>query len=344
MKHTLVREGTKTFIKGNVQIGDTLESRNYLLVFNEKKEEFYLEDQPDFNIPEKIYGNELGIADKYVETFHRRKGKPLGIWLHGRKGTGKSLLAQLTCIRSQLPVILINQKHIGEKFYSFIASIDWPVVIFIDEFEKIYPEEEDQETFLSILEGTLSSNKMFIFTTNTTNISQYLKNRPGRIFYAKNYSNLDKETIDEIIDDLLENKDEKSDLKTVLLILGQVSVDVLISIIEEMNMYSLPAAEAVEQLNVEVEIEDFDVTMILDGCYYTTTAHFNPLKTSYFWLQYHDHVRERYEYFGKERSAFKLSVDTDSFVFTDRQGNKLIFKPMQAKEGFKFTDINSRYD
>ncbi len=341
MKQTIVKEGNKISIKGNVEILKELKSGNYLLVFNEKKEEFDLFEQPDFKIPEKIYGKELQIADKYVDTFKKRKGKPLGIWLSGRKGTGKSLTAQLTCIKSELPVIIINQKHVGEKFYSFIASLNFPCVIFIDEFEKIYPEEEDQETFLSILDGTLSSNKMFIFTTNTTRISQYLKNRPGRIFYAKDYANLDKETVDEIIDDLLDNKEEKFDLKTVLLILGQISVDVLISIIEEMNMYELPAAQAVEHLNVEVEIEDFDVTLILDGKRFTTTADFNPLKTTYFWLQYHDHISDRYQYFSKERSGFKLSVDTDSFVFTDKQHNKLIFKPMKAKDTFKFTDIKS---
>ena len=112
------------------------------------------------------------------------------------KGTGKSLLAKQICSMAGLPVIMIQHAYGGSGFLSFLSKISQPVIIFLDEFEKVYKENEQQNMLLSILDGTFNSKFLFLLTINEVGrMNHYMMNRPSRIHYHQNYTGMTMEMI-----------------------------------------------------------------------------------------------------------------------------------------------------
>ncbi|MCA9749413.1 MAG: AAA family ATPase, partial [Romboutsia sp.] len=269
------------YIEKDVKVEDKLEKGVYLLHKNEHSSEHFLQKLNDFNLPEKIYGDEQKIVDRYLNTFSM-SNKNMGVLLTGLKGNGKSLTAKLLSKTSDLPTILITECYKGVEFKQFLQDLKQEAIILIDEFEKIYTNEDNnQEEFLSILDGVFENKKLFIFTTNTLDINQFLKNRPNRIRYLREYDGLEKPIILEIIDDLLENKSKKKELIEVLNILSSVSMDVLLHLIQEMNYYEESARQAVKHLNIQVEHTTFDVRLYFNGKLYHSKVNYNPLTSKY---------------------------------------------------------------
>lgn len=208
----------------------------------------YLNRQEDFTLPPRIYGDYDIIAKRYLNTFKNKRGN-LGILLVGEKGSGKTLLAKKVCIESNLPVILITDYYEKNTIEEFLTSITQEAIVFIDEFEKVYPDSV-QPDLLSILEGSLEGRKIFLFTSNSDKISTYMLNRPGRIHYLKRFEGLSPDIIEEIIESNLLNKDHKKELLEVLDIVGIVNMDILLSLINEMNLYGESAKQSVKELNI----------------------------------------------------------------------------------------------
>jgi len=138
------------------------------------------------------------------------------------------------------------------------------VVVFMDEFEKIYASVKDQhgemntsaqDSLLSILDGAFASKFLFVLTINESQkLSNYLLNRPGRIHYKKTYDGLDEDLIVEIIDDKLENKDQKDGVLEVSRYIGNTTMDMIISLIEECNLYQdQKPKELLVDMNLEPE-------------------------------------------------------------------------------------------
>lgn len=255
---TIVKhEKTVNFIPNKISILETLENKNYLLLYNEMKDEYFLEEQEDFTLPEKLYGNLGGQVDRYLHAFKNRE-RNLGILLKGLKGTGKSLVAKKLCIESQLPTILITKAYSGTTFERFLASIKQECIIFIDEFEKIYTDSGlgsnrggSQDTLLSILDGVFEGKKIFLLTANESrSINDAFINRPGRIHYLKEYGGLSQEVIEEVIDDNLDNKKYRAELLEVTQIIGEINMDSLITLINEINMFKETPRAAVSELNI----------------------------------------------------------------------------------------------
>lgn len=261
-----------------------LPNRTFTVRFNRNIGEFYLKQIEPFSLPKKIYGNPIKYVDRYLKTFNERKGN-LGILLSGIKGTGKSLLAKMICIKSNLPVLVITESYRGEKFKAFLDNIKEECVILIDEFEKIYDETEQRE-FLSILDGVFSGKKMFLLTSNRTKINPYMMNRPGRIFYKREYTDIPEEVLNEIVSDLLVNKEHSKELKEILFSIGSVNIDMVVSIIDEMNRYNESPKETISYLNIipestmytvkgDIKIEDHEFS-ILETMEKTTSGKQNP--------------------------------------------------------------------
>jgi len=193
--------------------------------------------------------------------------------LTGQKGCGKTIDAKLICKEANYPVILISGPIPTDvDFVSYIHSIDQDVVILVDEFEKnfkIYSEDDSdknyhrQERFLSLMDGFNSKNKrLFVFTTNSS-VDSHMMNRPSRIKYVKNYKGISDELAKMVIDDLLLKYEFREDLLENI-DKNSCTVDILKSIIEEVNIQDIPYSEFMEDFNFKAESITYDIYSV-DG-------------------------------------------------------------------------------
>lgn len=232
---------------------DGLPKGTYYVRFDEMSG-FYLEKVKDFVLPQKVYGD-TSIVQRWLTSYHTTR-KNTGVILSGLKGSGKTLLAKQLAIQSGLPIIIIDKPFSSSDFISFITNPDFgDACIFIDEFEKIFSSDKkvDITPILSILDGAFDSHNLFIFTCNHMYQCSYLTNRPSRIRYRKHFDSLEETIIDEVIQDLLVNKEHSESLKIAVDKIGIVTFDLLITIINEMNLFNESAIEVLKHLNVDSE-------------------------------------------------------------------------------------------
>lgn len=279
----LVKEGSNIFFTDSLEQIEKIPEGNYLLKKHDWRG-FYLKESEAFYIPNKLYGDTEILVDRYLNTFNKIEGS-IGLLFTGFKGSGKSLISKLLSNKSKLPVLIVSEYY-GPELISFLASISEPVVILFDEFEKVYNDEEKQNDLLTILDGVFSTRKMFIFTSNTSKLNPYLMNRPGRIYYHKSFNGLNEDIIEEVVEDLLEDKTNAEELIEITKALGQVSVDSLKALIQEMNFYNETAREALKHLNISVENARYQVTLILKGKSYQSELVGHPLSSSEYHIRY----------------------------------------------------------
>ena len=214
---------------------------------------FELQKASDFEVPSKIYGRFEEKADRILNTFIQRPTST-GVLLAGEAGSGKTMLGRqisLKGIERGMITILVNEAQYGDNFNSFIMSIEQPAIIFFDEFEKTFDPYE-QDMVLTLLDGVCTSKKLYILTCNDIKrINSHMINRPGRLYYALNFSYLDK---DFIIDYCHAELIDQSQVNSVVKIAtdhGSFSFDMLKALVEEMNRYSEPASKSIQMLNIK---------------------------------------------------------------------------------------------
>jgi len=186
---------------------------NYMLKRDPRSGEFYLVQKEAFVMPTKVYGDH-SIVDRWLKSWKHNSSKNLGILLAGLKGTGKTITSQKFCMESNMPVILVGEPFEGTEFVDFLTDPKLgECIIFIDEFEKVY-NRDNQYDMLSLMDGNFSTKLVFLLTVNEERISDYLINRLNRIKYRKSYGDLEFDIIEEVIDDMLINKDHKESIYT----------------------------------------------------------------------------------------------------------------------------------
>jgi hypothetical protein len=280
---------SKIFIKNgvNVRVADSAEietyddlpAETYTVKFNEPADEFFLEQIENFDLPVKIYGSNTSYAQRILNTFGDRPGAT-GVILSGIKGAGKTLLAKQTAVAARangIPTIVINKDWHGDKFNAFIQSITTPSIIMFDEFEKVY-DWQSQRKILTLLDGVYNSRKLFILTTNTDDeVSEFLQNRPGRIFYNFTFDVLEVDFIQEFLEDRLDDKSHIDSILDYAKVFSFFNFDMLSAVTEEMNRYGETLTEVLAVLNVKpenrrsdtykIEAVIGDQTIVLDNNY-----------------------------------------------------------------------------
>lgn len=226
----------------------------------------------DLSLPNKLYGD-LSIVDKWIKSFNTFD-KNLGILLSGLKGSGKTIYAKKFCVDSKRPVILINEPISGEGFNRILSAKELNgSVIFIDEYEKIYNDSDKENLLLSILDGQVDNHLAFVLTVNESSlVSSNIINRPGRIKYLKSFGSLDFDTIDQVIQDRLDNQKHKDDLVSSLKKLDFITYDILNTIIDEINIFDEPASICCKNLNLSREDVYVKVFEEIDGISYDTNV------------------------------------------------------------------------
>lgn len=234
---------------------------------------FYVRLVDDMTLPPKIYGNTVKMAERIYSTFESREAST-GALLDGDKGSGKSLLTkQISKLGREKGAItlLVNLPFVGDEFAAFLQGITQPTIVLIDEFEKVY-DGEKQQGLLTILDGVFTSKKLFLLTCNDSyRVNQYMKNRPGRLFYALNYKGLDIDFIREYCADNLNDKSKLAGILNVFSTFASFTFDMLKALVEEMNRYNESATDAMKVLNIRSTYEDrgrereFQVDVLING-------------------------------------------------------------------------------
>jgi SpoVK/Ycf46/Vps4 family AAA+-type ATPase len=214
----------------------------------------------DFSFSYKIYGHNTDLVNRVSKTFNNTT-ENLGVLLNGYKGTGKSVTAELICNKiskeNNMPVILVNERL--ENLPEIVANIHQDVIIFIDEFEKIFTTDngdyniDNSQEILTIMDGALKSEhrRLFVFTTNNTHINDNLLQRPGRIRYLVQFKDLSKNLIEEIVDDMLEHREHRESTVEFIAGLKMITVDIVKAIIHEVNLFNEAPQSFKHIFNVE---------------------------------------------------------------------------------------------
>lgn len=230
-----------------------------------------------FDGPDKLYGDVESKTIRVIDSY-RTRVTSTGVLFLGEKGSGKSLTAKHVCnkmLSDNIPVIVINAPHNSNGFSEFIKSIEQDCVIFIDEFEKLYKSEDEndglsasvgdevggnssassQNKLLSLFDGVFSSKKLFILTANNKHqISSFLLNRPGRVYYLFEYNGLSQEFILEYCEDNLKAKEHIGKILAITSMFKSFTFDMLQGLVEEMNRFNLSPDDALDGLNIILPI------------------------------------------------------------------------------------------
>ena len=263
MNTNFLTSGARTRIASGagLKVAQTLAKGTYELKFDPQTGEFFLEQVDGLQNPTELYGDVVRRAERILTTFEDRK-RNTGVLLTGLKGAGKSLLAREIAIRSNLPIILVNLPYSGPEFNGFLAAISQPVVIMLDEFDKVFEETDKQNGMLTILDGMYGSNKLFVVTLNDPDkVVDAMKNRPGRFFYHYDYKSVTKEALLEYAKENLMASSIKAaqmeSLEAVFDKYDSFNFDMLKAVVEEMNRYNEMANEVLEHLNIHPESSDW---------------------------------------------------------------------------------------
>ena len=213
----------------------------------------------EFHFGFKLYGIDEKLVKHVLDTYNKQPSKKnLGVLLNGAKGTGKTVTAKVLANRLGLPIILCDRPYPG--LANFLASIAHDCVFFFDEFEKNFrlkcDDNEDcaGEDLLSIMDGVYNSDHchIFLLTTNKLRVNDNLLSRPSRIRYLKSFGEvIDRKILEEFVDDNLLYKEFKEEIMEFIDSLTMSTIDIVKSIVEEVNIHKCPISEFKQFFNVK---------------------------------------------------------------------------------------------
>lgn len=332
------QSGNNFYLLDITKTYDKLPIGVYSLCFNDKTGDFYLKEKPNFVLPSKVYGDH-SIIHRWLKSYEVNSHKNMGIILSGLKGSGKTITAQKFCIESKKPVIIIGDAFVGADFVNFLTN---PVfsesIIFIDEFEKIYNlntsrDDNPSKDLLTLMDGTFQTKLIFLLTVNTFNLNDYFVNRLNRIKYRKDYTDLDQSVVDEVIEDLLVNKEHKESIIKFFETINICTFDLLVNVINEMNLFNEDAITIGKYLNLKAEDKTYDVFELFEGkeypCYgITLTGNTKNIEIE----------RRNQEYLSEDEKIWSIEVNLEHPDCTIEKISNKSFILKQGKFTFKFTE------
>ena len=271
MSNYLITHGRITVApEGSIKVEKKLPAATYTVEFS-KEEGFFLAPMENMEFSGKIYGNIEDVVDRITKAYVARK-KNLGVLLSGIKGSGKSLtmkmLAKKVVDTFNIPAIIVSKAYPSHYLARFLYSIDMNCAVIFDEFDKNYAEslkdskENEMDTsgqsgLLDLLDGIYASQKLFVFCANKDYaVSEYMLNRPGRIFYHFRYKPLTMDIIREYLDDNIKNKDFIEEIILYSGFISNLTFDILKAIVEECNLFNEPVSQFIDNMNITCNISD----------------------------------------------------------------------------------------
>lgn len=182
------------------QIQNKLPPAVYRVTLDDDGNIFLNKDRDRFTLPTKIYGNQEKDVDFMMSVWKKRKQKSTGLFLSGRKGSGKSLISEQIgnqFIDLSLPVFYITTRIPVQAMYRVLRTVG-PCCVIFEEFFKTFKDNE-HETYLNFFSDTELKQMFFIVSDNNTNYNgQHYRGRPGRFFFAVEFDKLRRHVIDDI--------------------------------------------------------------------------------------------------------------------------------------------------
>lgn len=255
----------------------------YVVEQNPITGQFFLTYRTDrFSLPSTIYNfNSTSVKSDLSSTFldqYNKQSNNLGILLSGVKGTGKSLLLKQTAnkaLEHNLPVILVEESFNSEALAKYLASIEEPLAILFDEFEKKYSTHSDDSNYqnglLSLFDGTSSTHNLFVLTANDLlSVSPLFINRPSRIRYNITYSGLSEDFTHEFLTTHLTNPETIEPVFEHLVEIDELNFDTLNTVVNEVNnLYPTESVSTILNiLNLSLTKDNYiyyDVTLYVDN-------------------------------------------------------------------------------
>ena len=244
--------------EGNFEVLNTLDNGVYQTHFDDRTNEIFLEKISEgFNFGFKLYGVDETLVKHVIDTYNRQTVKKnIGVLLNGAKGTGKTVTAKVIANRIGLPIIICDRPYPG--LARFLAGINHDCVFFFDEFEKNFRAKCDDEDcagedLLSIMDGVFNNDfcHVFLLTTNELRVNNNLISRPSRIRYLKSFGSVISEDIlNEFIDDNLIYPEKKNDIMTFINSLEMATIDIVKTIVEEVNIHNCDVKTFADFFNV----------------------------------------------------------------------------------------------
>jgi broad-specificity NMP kinase len=240
-------------VEGNISNVDNVPIGIYQIGLDMKG--FYLEYySKEFLFDFKVYGLEEKFINHVITTYKNSTGN-LVVLMNGIRGTGKTVSSKVLANRLNLPVIIV--KSFGDQnqnMMEWFAGFNFDCVFLFDEFEKNFSDKDS--SILQIMDGVYTSKfrRMFILTTNQTNINENLISRPSRLRYIKEFGNLSREVVSEILADTLNDKSYSENLLDYIDTLKISTIDIVKAIVSEVNIFGFKEfMETKSYFNVETE-------------------------------------------------------------------------------------------
>ena len=237
-------------------------------------------------LADKVYGSLLQHVPRIEQVWEERKGVPTTVLLEGLKGSGKSLLMKSLAKRFVEQhdgiVLLCNSAFTGDGFFEFLQQISQKKIVLMDEFDKVYCDENARNNILTLLDGTMASHTLFILTMNASSASskyEFFHNRPGRVFFNIKFTGVDYEAIQAYLEDCLDDKSRIGEVMTFVKRFTQFNMDMLGTIVREVNACPhLSLEDIAEYLNTKPDLtmddiyfnyrvirNDVDITKVVSG-------------------------------------------------------------------------------
>jgi hypothetical protein len=296
---------------------------------------FYLQRSPALTVPSRIYGDAIKTSERILTTFSQRSGST-GVLLHGEKGAGKSLLSRIVCMKAVeqgLPVIMVSSDFGGDGFNTFLQKLTQPTVFFFDEFEKVYGEDggKSQQALLSLLDGVGQGRRLYLFTSNDLyKINEFMRERPGRVFYSYEFKTLPPSVVTEYLEDNLKNKGLIADTVSKVGAYNVFSFDRLQAVVEEMNRYDETFDQVATVLNIGKPMPQF-ASVWKARCIQKSTGKIVCEKEFYF----------DFEIMKKGDRSYSFLVERDP-PFSEEEQKKLLEEKYKGEETHEF-DMECNY-
>ena len=308
-------------------------NKHYTIHFDKDLEEYYGVEIPTPKDVDKIYRDNSQSINRWKSSFNSIN-KNLGIVINGIQGSGKTLMAFEFFKEMDLPVLHVREPFSGNMFTQFINSLDQEVIIFFDEFEKVYHEEKSQEELLTLLDGGYNSKKIFVLVSNKNKLNEYFYNRPSRIRFLEEFTSIEPEVLQNIIDDLLEDKEHEQEIKDIVTGLGASGNDLIISLIQQVNIEGESPRECLKHMNIKIPPINFDyIAYIQNDDTYRGTYYGHPLSGDSLTFRRWDGHGFQYDEF---LSAMFETRSQDEIILQDSSKNKFVFT---RKEKFDFKKV-----